>query len=180
MTVSFQFEGKMAMKPKYPQVGLFGSIAGEWREEHVIPLLKRLGVSYFHPGNSETGVWTQVMGLREADVLENAETIIMVINHSSPGFGGLAEAGWAALGAATRGQTFILYIPMNYKFEISGWEAMIPPAKKYADMLDDYAGRTRYLVHEHAKRFEKQINNLYVVESIEEMLKVLRQQYEKK
>lgn len=166
------------MMPKYPQVGLFGSIAGDWREAHVIPLLKRLGVSYFHPGGGE-GNWTQVMGLREADVLEHAETIIMVINHSSPGFGGLAEAGWAALGAATRGQTFILYIPMNYKFEIPGWEAMIPPAKKYADMLDDYAGRTRYLVYEHAKRFQKQVNNLYVVDDIEEMLDVLKQQYDK-
>jgi hypothetical protein len=167
------------MMLKYPQVGLFGSIAGDWREEHVIPLLKRLSVSYFHPGLQDEK-WTQVMGLREADVLENAETIIMVINHSSPGFGGLAEAGWAALGAATRGQTFILYIPMGYKFEISGWDAMLPPAKKYADMLDDYAGRTRYLVHEHAKRFEKQVNNLYVVENIEEMLDLLKQQYGEK
>jgi len=166
------------MKPKYPQVGLFGSIAGDWREEHVIPLLKRLNVSYFHPGLQDEK-WTQVMGLREADVLENAETIIMVINHSSPGFGGLAEAGWAALGAATRGQTFILYIPMGYKFEIQGFDAMIPPARKYADMIDDYAGRTRYLVHEHAKRFEKQVNNLYVVENIEEMLALLKQQYAK-
>lgn len=166
------------MKPKYPQVGLFGSIAGDWREEHVIPLLKRLGVTYFHPGAGE-GNWTQVHGLREADVLENAETIIMVINHSSPGFGGLAEAGWAALGAATRGQTFILYIPMNYKFEISGMDAIFPPAKKYAAMIDDYAGRTRYLVYEHAKRFQKQVNNLYVVESIEEMLEILKQQYTK-
>ncbi|MEL6527164.1 MAG: hypothetical protein AAFQ07_15785, partial [Chloroflexota bacterium] len=94
------------MQGQYPQVALFGSMGGNWREDHVIPLLKQLGVSYFHPG-IENKQWTQVMGYREADVMENAETVIMVINHSSPGFGGLAEAGWAALGAEKRGQTFI-------------------------------------------------------------------------
>lgn len=162
------------MQKQYPQVALFGSIAGNWREEHVIPLLKKLAVSYYHPGTTDEK-WTQVMGFREADVMANAETIVMVINHSSPGFGGLAEAGWAALGAAQRGQTFILYIPTGYKFEGEGLAAMF--GKKYVDMLDDYAGRTRYLVNEHARRFSGEVNGLYVVENIEGVLKVLQEQY---
>lgn len=165
------------MQRQFPQVALFGSIAGGWREEHVIPLLTRLGVSFYHPGTPDQQ-WTQVMGFREADIMANAETIVMVINHSSPGFGGLAEAGWAALGAAQRGQTFILYIPTGYKFEGEGLAAMF--GKKYVDMLDDYAGRTRYLVNEHAKRFKDMVNGLYVVENIEGVLEVLEEQYGEK
>ncbi|MEL6403018.1 MAG: hypothetical protein AAFN11_11230 [Chloroflexota bacterium] len=165
------------MQGQYPQVALFGSMGGNWREDHVIPLLKQLGVSYFHPGIENTQ-WTQVMGYREADVMENAETVIMVINHSSPGFGGLAEAGWAALGAEKRGQTFILHIPLGYKFSGDGMGAMF--GKKYVDMLDDYAGRTRYLVNEHARRFEDEISSLYVCKTIDEVKEVLRQQYDKK
>ena len=161
---------------KYPQVALFGSIAGNWREEHVIPLLDQLGVSYYHPGTPEQ-TWTQVMGLREADVMAYAETIVMVINHSSPGFGGLAEAGWAALGAQVRGQNFILYIPEGYHFPSPGWLNMVPPAKNYAEMLDDYARRTRYLVNEHAKRFAGHMDNLDVCRNIEDVLTALRKHY---
>lgn len=167
-------EIEIAMQRKYPQVALFGSIKGKWREDHVIPLLKRLGVSYYHPGTPDQQ-WTQVMGLREADVMANAETIVMVINHSSPGFGGLAEAGWAALGASQRGQTFILHIPTGYKFKGEGLSAMF--GKKYIDMLDDYAGRTRYLVNEHAKRSREVVNGLYVAETIDDILKILENQY---
>ncbi|MGJ3238775.1 MAG: hypothetical protein ACFE0Q_08730 [Anaerolineae bacterium] len=162
------------MQRQYPQVALFGSIKGNWREEHVIPVLKQLGVSYYHPGTVDEQ-WTQVMGLREADVMANAETIVMVINHSSPGFGGLAEAGWAALGAAQRGQTFILHIPTGYQYTDSGLSAML--GKKYIDTIDDYAGRTRYLVNEHAKRFQSIVNGLYVEENIEGVVRVLREQY---
>lgn len=160
----------------YPQVALFGSIAGEWREEHVIPALKKLNVSYYDPSDIK-GTWTQVHGTREADVMLYAETIVMVINHSSPGFAGLAEAGWAALGAAQRKQTFILYIPTHYKFTEDGWFNMMPQTKRLVDMIDDYAGRTRYLVLEHARRFESQVDDLHVVENIEGMLEVLRQKY---
>ncbi len=89
-----------------PQVGLFGSMKGGWREKHVIPVLEQLGVTYFHPGVTG-GEWTEEMGQREAEVLANCETIVMVVNDSTPTLGGLTEAGWSAWGAAQRGQTFI-------------------------------------------------------------------------
>lgn len=164
---------------QYPQVALFGSTGGDWREDHVIPLLKKLNVTYYHPAELNS-TWTQVHGTREADVMLYAETIVMVINHSSPGFGGLAETGWAALGAAQRRQTFILYVPTRYKFTVEGWANFLPQTRQLVDLIDDYAGRTRYLVLEHARRFEKQVENLYVVEDIEGMLTILKQKYEKK
>ncbi len=163
------------MQGKYPQVALFGSIRGNWREDHIIPVLKQLHVSYFHPGIVDTQ-WTQIMGLREADVMANAEVIVMVINHETPGFGGLAEAGWAAMGAAQRGQMFILHIPTGYKFEGEGLAAMF--GKKYVDMIDDYAGRTRFLVNEHAKRFADSVNGLYVVETVDAIVTLLKEHYE--
>lgn len=161
----------------YPKVGLFGSIQGGWREDHVIPLLKELGVSYFHPGASSEG-WTQVMGLREADVLENCETIVMVINDSTPGFGGLAEAGWSALGANTRGQNFILYVQTEYHFDAPFPLQWIPAGKKLAHSMEDYAKRTRFLVSQHAKRF-KHIPGLFVVDDIEGVVKSLKDLYAK-
>lgn len=164
---------------QYPQVALFGSTGGDWREDYVIPLLDKLKVTYYHPAELNT-TWTQVHGTREADVMLYAETIVMVINHSSPGFGGLAETGWAALGAAQRNQAFILYIPTHYKFSVDGWSGFMPQTRQLADMIDDYAGRTRYLVLEHARRFEKVVDNLHVVENMDEMLVVLKNKYEKK
>lgn len=163
------------MQRQYPQVALFGSIQGNWREDHIIPILKQLNVTYFHPGTVDTQ-WTQVMGLREADVMVNAEVIVMVINHATPGFGGLAEAGWAALGASQRGQTFILHIPTGYKFEGEGLASLF--GKKYVDMLDDYGGRTRFLVNEHAKRFTDSVNGLYVVDSMPAIVDILKEQYQ--
>jgi hypothetical protein len=91
----------------------------------------------------------------------------------------LAETGWAALGAQVRGQTFILHVPSGYKFEVPGWTGIIPPAQKYAHMLDDYAGRTRYLVNQHARQFQGKINGLYVCNTIEDVVKALKQKYGK-
>lgn len=65
---------------QYPQVALFGSTGGDWREDYVIPLLDKLKVTYYHPAELNT-TWTQVHGTREADVMLYAETIVMVINH---------------------------------------------------------------------------------------------------
>lgn len=56
----------------------------------------------------------------------------------------------------------------------------MPQTRQLADMIDDYAGRTRYLVLEHARRFEKVVDNLHVVENMDEMLVVLKNKYEKK
>lgn len=60
----------------YPQVVLFGSIYGGWRESPIIPVLEELGVSYYHP--FQEGGWTRESGDREAEVMARCETIVNV------------------------------------------------------------------------------------------------------
>ncbi len=159
-----------------PQVGLFGSIYGDWREKHVIPVLDELKVSYFHPGTPDQ-VWTEEMGQREAEVMQQAETIVMVINNETPAFGGLGETGWAALGAARREQTFILYVQPGYTWRASRWQRLIPGVGALIKEMEDYAQRTRSLVIKHAKRHAQDIDRLIVVDSLPEIAAALRRLY---
>lgn len=159
-----------------PQVGLFGSMKGNWREKHVIPVLKQLGVTYFHPG-ATGGKWTEAMGRREAEVLASCETIVMVINGTTPAFGGLAEAGWSALGAAQRGQTFILCVEPGYTWALPWWMRWIPGLERMRREAEGYAVRTRSLVVKHAKEFEGQVEHLTVADSTEQVIATLRAKY---
>src|ERR1700682_3800918 len=94
-----------------PQVVLFGSIAGEWRERQIIPVLNELGVTYYNPAKPDG--WTHQAGDVEAQYMARCETVVMVFNASSPSFAALAETGWAALGCVTRNQHFILQIDLE-------------------------------------------------------------------
>lgn len=162
--------------PDIPQVGLFGSMKGNWREQHVIPVLKQLGVTYFHPGSPDQE-WTEAMGRREAEIMAGCETIVMVINDSTPAFGGLAEAGWSALGAAQRGQTFILCVQPGYTWALPWWMRLIPGLEGMRREAEGYAVRTRSLVVKHAREFEGQVEHLTVAESIDEVIAVLKKTY---
>lgn len=159
-----------------PQVGLFGSMKGDWREKHIIPVLKTLGVTYFHPG-AEGGAWTEEMGRREAEVLASCETIVMVINDTTPAFGGLAEAGWSALGAARRGQMFILCVELEYTWKLPRWMRLIPGLEPMRREAEGYAVRTRSLVVKHAKEFENEIAELIVAENMEQVIAALKEKY---
>jgi hypothetical protein len=161
---------------QHPQVVLFGSISGDWREQYVIPLLDELGVTYYHPGKPE-GAWTEDLGRREGEVMAHAETIVMVFNNETPAFGGLAEAGWAALGCVQRGQTFILYIEPRYATSRPWWSRLIPDAQQWVAGIEGYANRTRFLVQEHAQRLADEIDGLFVVTSIEAVLAALKKRY---
>ena len=165
------------MESQYPQVILFGSIGGDWREKHIIPVLDELGVSYFDPRTSPT--WTEDMGRREAEVMEHCEVNVMYFNHTSPAFGGLTEAGWAALGTVQREQTFILCIERDYTVSYPWWARFIPGARARFDMIEDYSNRARFLVFEHAKKLAKDNERLMVVESVEAIVEELRRHYRK-
>lgn len=159
-----------------PQVGLFGSIYGEWREKHIIPVLDELKVSYFHPGTPDQ-VWTEEMGKREAEVMQQAETIVMVINDEKPAFGGLGETGWAALGAVQRKQTLILYVQPGYTWRVPAWQRWLPGMKNLIKEMEDYAQRTRSLVTEHAKRHAQENERLIVVDSLAGVVAELKRLY---
>ncbi|MBX3086729.1 MAG: hypothetical protein KF716_34165 [Anaerolineae bacterium] len=158
----------------YPQVVLFGSISGGWRERAVIPVLERLGVTYFNPASG--GDWTPEMGRREGEAMAHAETILMVFTNDLPSFTGLAETGWAALGAVERGQLFILCLPSeNFRANTPWYLRWSGYVQRITRLFNHYAKSSRLLVREHAAKFTHP--NIHVVDSLEEAVTLLRQRY---
>ena len=160
-----------------PQVVLFGSMKGGWREEHVIPVLDALGVSYYNP--NEPGIhWNPEKGQTEAEMMAACETIVMVINGITAAFTSLAEAGWAALGAQQRGQTLILAVlPEEYAENLPFYLKIFPKVREMNHFLNHYAKSMRNLVRGHASKFD--LPALIVTDSIDGVNAALRQRYGK-
>jgi hypothetical protein len=158
----------------HPQVALFGSMSGGWRERSVIPVLERLGVTYFNPNVG--GEWTLEMGKREGEAMSNAETILMVFTNELPSFSGLAETGWAALGASQRGQLFILCLPTEkYHEDVPWYLVWSAHVQRITRLFNHYANASRRLVREHAAKFNDP--NIRVVDSLEGAIAVLQERY---
>jgi hypothetical protein len=159
----------------YPQVVLFGSIYGDWRENVIIPVLEELGVTYYNPV-SETG-WNKNLGDREADVMAHCETIIMVFNRTSPSFTSLAEAGWAALGAHVRGQTFIMQIDHDYTYQLPPALRDNADADEVRAWMQHWVTSSRYLTVKHAKEFN--LPTLHIADTLDDIAAILRVKYRK-
>ncbi len=157
----------------YPQVVLFGSIAGAWREDYIIPVLEELGVSYYNPVLASG--WTVNDGPREVEYMANCETIVMVFNRRSPTFTGLAEAGWAALGAYQRGQNFIMQIDLEYKISLPPALLALEEGKEVNTTLQHWVTSSRHLVRDHAKSFD--IPTMHIVDDIPAVIGKLRELY---
>ncbi|MBX3063296.1 MAG: hypothetical protein KF726_09995, partial [Anaerolineae bacterium] len=154
---------------------LFGSMGGGWREQYVIPVLRQLGVSYFDPNFNRD--WTPDMGVREAEVMANCETIVMVINMERPAFSSLAETGWAALGAVQRGQHFILQIDLDYQINLPDSLNNDEESQSFGRLLQHYGHASRDLVVKHARQFH--IPTLHIVDDISGVINVLHGIYSK-
>ena len=160
------------MMGEYPQVVLFGSIGGGWREDHIIPVLDELGVTYFNPVGDE---WTKDMGDREADMMAHCETIVIVINTLRPSFTGLAETGWAALGAAQRGQHLILQIDEDMTIDFPDSIRHTEDGAEFARLMQHWATSSRYLVLRHARYFD--LDRLHLVDDLDGVAAALRTIY---
>jgi hypothetical protein len=158
----------------WPQVVLFGSIGGQWREQYIIPALEALQVTYYNPNKGQD--WTTALGDQEAEVMAHCETIVMVINDSSPAFGGLVETGWAALGAAQRGQHFILQIDLDYQYQMSAALRNNAEGVELEKYLNHATQASRHLVYKHAQQFN--LKTLYVVDSITAVIAKLNHIYD--
>lgn len=158
---------------EYPRVVLFGSISGGWREKYVIPVLEELGVTYYNPV-APTG-WTTVYGDREAELMAHCETIVMVINKTTAAFTSLAETGWAALGAAQRGQDFILQLDLDYMIDTEGAVTDTEAGRSLQGYLKHWSKSSRYLVHRHAREFNH--DKMHLVDDMEGVIAILRQIY---
>ena len=156
-----------------PQVVLFGSTAGDWRERHLIPVLAGLGVTYYNPVQPHG--WTQQAGDIEAEYVARCETVVMVFNKTSPAFAALAESGWAALGCIERNQHFILQIDLEFPLRLAPELAALPPGAQWEKELRGWATRSRYLVHRHAGEFKNP--RLRLVEDVPAVAAELRKTY---
>ena len=158
----------------YPQVVLFGSIPGGWREQYIIPVLDELGVSYYNPVQQHG--WTPESGAREAEVMAHAEVVVIVINNVSGSYTGLAESGWAALGARERGQTLIFYVMQDaYTVKIPVYLRWSRFVRAMAHSYEHYARSLRYLMQAHARQFD--LPNMHVVDSMDAVIAALRARY---
>ena len=157
----------------YAQVVLFGSIGGGWRESHIIPVLEELGVTYYDPVLS--GVWNKSDGDREADAMAHCETIVMVINRTSPGFSGLAESGWAALGAMQRSQHFILQVDQDCDYELPESIREVEGSADIHRQMRHYITASRHLVYQHARQFT--LDRLHLVDDLDGVAAKLREIY---
>lgn len=156
------------------QVALFGAVSAEkdWRNNQVIPLLKKLNVTYFNPVVDN---WTPERAPIEAQAMADAETIIMVFDNSSPAFTGLAEAGWAALGASQRGQNFILYIDMSYKLNIPESIITTDLAVEWSGYFKHWASSVRELTYRHAQ--ESGLETLHLCDTMDKVCDKLKEIY---
>ncbi len=156
-----------------PQVVLFGSIYGEWRERYVIPTLIELGVTYYNPVHP--GGWTHEAGDIEAEYMAGCETVVMVFNKTSPTFAGLAESGWAALGCVERNQHFILQIDLDLPLSQPPALSAMKAGEELEKDLQGWATRARYLVYKHAREFKHP--RLHLAEDVPAVTARLREIY---
>ncbi len=157
----------------YPQVVLFGSTMGNWREDHIIPVLDELGVTYFDPTGANN--WVTDMGDNEAEMMAHCETIVMVINTLNPSFTSLAETGWAALGAVERGQHFILQVDENFTYELPAPLRQAAGGAELEELMRHYTISSRYLVLRHARYFQHE--RLHLVDNLDGVIARLRTIY---
>ncbi len=156
-----------------PQVVLLGSIPGERRERHVIPVLTELGVTYYNP--VQPLGWTQKAGNVEAEYMARCETVVMVFNKTLSAFAALAETGWAALGCIERQQHFILQIDLDYVVRLPPAVTAIPAGEQVEKDLQGWATRSRYLVHRHASKLKNP--RLHLVQDVAAVVAKLREIY---
>lgn len=163
------------MMPPAPQVVLFGSMQGDWREQTVIPVLEALGVRYYNP--HEPGInWNPDKGSVEAEMMAACETIVIVINGKTAAFTSLMETGWAALGATQRGQTLILAVlPEEYVEILPFYLRIFPKVREMNYFLNHYAKSMRNLVRGHAQQFD--LPGLIVTDSLDGVVAALKDRY---
>ena len=89
-------------------VGLFGTCgSSKWREETVIPILEAAGVEYFNPVVPE---WNEEAQRNEVDHAANDNVILMAITGETSGIASMAELGWQAAAAESKGRGMVIFL----------------------------------------------------------------------
>lgn len=138
-------------------VGLFGTCGGsKWREPFIDCYTKE-GIACFNP---QVDDWKPEDAVVEAKHLASDAVVLFPITGETYGTGSLAETGFSILNAIRLDdrRDFVIYIEMEL-------DPRLDNAVARKESL-----RARALVKEHLKKLR--LSNLYLVDSLEEMLEV--------
>lgn len=138
-------------------VGLFGTCGGsKWRDPF-IEKYEELKIPFFNPQVED---WKPELAAIEARHLAEDKVILFPVTDETYGTGSLSEVGFSILNAIKLDdrRSFVVLIDMNLVPEL-----VDPTARK--ESL-----RARALVSEHLRKLR--LSNLYVVDSLEAMLKI--------
>lgn len=143
-------------------VGLFGTCGGsQWRNSFV-KKYEELGISFFNPQVED---WKPELAEIEARHLAEDKVILFPVTNETYGTGSLSEVGFSILNAIKLDdrRNFVILIQKDLITELND-----PIARK--ESL-----RARALVLEHLRKLR--LSNLYVVNTLEEMLEISIQLY---
>lgn len=146
-----------------PTIGMFGTCGGsKWRDPFMAVYTEK-GMPFFNP---QVADWTPEMAVVEAHHLAHDEIILFPVTRETYGSGSLAEVGFSILNAIKLDdrRDFVIMIEQQLDPSLND-----PIAAK--ESL-----RSRALVREHLKKLA--LSNVYVVDSLEQMLEVSRQLYD--
>lgn len=141
-------------------IGLFGTCGGSTWREPFIQRYQQDGITFFNPQVEE---WNDECAANEARHMANDNIILFPVTGETTGVGSLSEVAFAILGCLNRDdqRDVVVYIEKDLHPEL------LTTLDK-AHEKDAY--RPRKLVAAHLK--EQRFANLYVVDSLEEMLEV--------
>jgi hypothetical protein len=151
--------GLLLMMIEQPCVGLFGTCgSSKWRDEF-ISAYDKLRMSYFNP---QVDDWTPELALVEAEHLANDKIILFPVTSETYAAGSLAEVGFSVLNAIRLDDRRDFIVMIASELDDSLKKAN-PEA--YKDSL-----RARALVKQHLIKLR--LDNVYVVDSLREMLQI--------
>jgi hypothetical protein len=147
-----------------PCVGLFGTCGGsKWREPFMTAYSK-IGIDYFNP---QVDDWKPELAEIEAEHLANDEVILFPITSETYATGSLSEVGFSILNAISLDdrRDFVILIDPN-----------LDEVLKDNPVAHKESVRSRALVKQHLKKLR--LSNVYLVDTLEEMLAISIALYE--
>ncbi len=145
-------------------IGLFGTCGGsKWRD----PFMKKYSELGMHCYNPQVANWTPDCATEEARHLAEDKIILFPVTSETYASGSLCEVGFSILNAIRldHQRYFVIMISKDLDENLKGSELA------YKDSI-----KSRALVREHLRKL--MLDNLYVVDSLEQMLEVSITLYE--
>jgi hypothetical protein len=151
-------ENKSILEMTKPTIGLFGTCGNSTWRQQFMEIYNQYGIEYFNPQKDN---WSPEDAIDEAKHLANDEIILFPVTSETYATGSLAEVGFSILQAIKLDdrREFIIMIDNN-----------IDQALKENVIAAKESIRARALVREHLKKIR--LSNLYLVETLDEMLEV--------